>query len=84
MLLSIVAGLIYILTNMYKGSLFSTSPPIFVICGLFDDSGFDLHFSSNQHGEGDGTLLQYSCWKIPWMEEPARLQSMGSLRVRHD
>ena len=23
-------------------------------------------------------------WKIPWMEEPARLQSMGSLRVRHD
>ena len=21
-------------------------------------------------------------WKIPWMEEPARLQSMGSLRVR--
>ena len=23
-------------------------------------------------------------WKIPWMEEPSRLQSMGSLRVRHD
>ena len=23
-------------------------------------------------------------WKIPWMEEPDRLQSMGSLRVRHD
>ena len=23
-------------------------------------------------------------WKIPWAEEPARLQSMGSLRVRHD
>ena len=22
-------------------------------------------------------------WKIPWMEEPGRLQSMGSLRVRH-
>ena len=21
-------------------------------------------------------------WKIPWMEEPSRLQSMGSLRVR--
>ena len=21
-------------------------------------------------------------WKIPWMEEPGRLQSMGSLRVR--
>ena len=23
-------------------------------------------------------------WKIPWMEEPGGLQSMGSLRVRHD
>ena len=23
-------------------------------------------------------------WKIPWMEEPGSLQSMGSLRVRHD
>ena len=23
-------------------------------------------------------------WKIPWMEEPGRLQSMGSPRVRHD
>ena len=22
--------------------------------------------------------------KIPWMEEPGRLQSMGSLRVRHN
>ena len=27
-----------------------------------------------------GTLV----WKIPWTEEPGRLQSMGSLRVRHD
>ena len=23
-------------------------------------------------------------WKIPWMEEPKRLQSMGSQRVGHD
>ena len=23
-------------------------------------------------------------WKIPWAEEPGRLQSMGLLRVRHD
>ena len=23
-------------------------------------------------------------WKIPWTEEPRRLQSMGSQRVRHD
>ena len=32
-------------------------------------------------------MVPYSstvAWKIPWMEKPARLQSMGSLRVRHD
>ena len=23
-------------------------------------------------------------WKIPWTEEPGRLQSMGSQRIRHD
>ena len=23
-------------------------------------------------------------WKIPWMEEPGRLQSMGLLRLGHD
>ena len=23
-------------------------------------------------------------WKIPWVEEPGRLQSMGSLRVGHN
>ena len=23
-------------------------------------------------------------WKIPWMQEPGRLQSMGSLRIGHD
>ena len=30
--------------------------------------------------------IHYStlAWKIPWMEEPRRLQSMGSQRVRHN
>ena len=23
-------------------------------------------------------------WKIPWMEEPGGLQTMGLLKVRHD
>ena len=32
------------------------------------------------------TLMHSStlAWKIPWTEEPGRLQSMGSLRVGHD
>ena len=45
------------------------------------DKGIATH--SNILGEGNGTPLQYSCWKIPWMEEPGGLQSMGSRRVRH-
>ena len=28
-------------------------------------------------GEGNGYPLQYSCWGIPWTEEPGGLQSMG-------
>ena len=39
---------------------------------------------SDSAGEGNGTPLQYSCLENPWMEEPGRLQSMGSLRVGHD
>ena len=35
-------------------------------------------------GEGNGNPLQYSCWRIPWTEEPGGLQSMGSQRVGHD
>ena len=29
-------------------------------------------------------ILEYSCWRIPWTEEPGRLQSVGSQRVRHN
>ena len=39
---------------------------------------------SHSHGEGNGTLLQYSCLENPWTEEPGGLQSMGWLRVRYD
>ena len=31
---------------------------------------------------GGGSKI--TAWKIPWTEEPGRLQSMGSLRVVHD
>ena len=35
-------------------------------------------------GEGNGYSLQYACLRIPWTEEPSRLNSMGLQRVRHD
>ena len=30
------------------------------------------------------TLSSILAWRIPWTEEPGRLQSMGSRRVGHD
>ena len=30
------------------------------------------------------TVSRILAWSIPWTEEPGRLQSMGSQRVRHD
>ena len=38
-------------------------------------------------GNPEKTMAPHSstlAWKIPWTEEPGRLQSMGSLRVGHD
>ena len=42
---------------------------------------------NRQHHIPEKAMAPYSstlAWKIPWMEEPGRLQSMGSLGVRHD
>ena len=33
--------------------------------------------------EGMATYFSILAWRIPWTEEPDRLQSMGSQRVRH-
>ena len=52
--------------------------------------------SGTSPGEVNGNPLQYPCqedsmdrgawqaWKIPWTEEPGRLQSMGLQRVGHN
>ena len=37
-----------------------------------------------EKGEGNGTHSSTLAWKIPWMEEPGGLQSMGLLVVGHD
>ena len=34
--------------------------------------------SGRSPGGRHGNPLQYSCWRIPWPEEPGGLQSMGS------
>ena len=43
--------------------------------------------SSGPTRAGEKAVASHSstlAWKIPWMEEPGRLQSMGSLGVGHD
>ena len=34
--------------------------------------------------KGMATHSSILTWRIPWTEEPGRLQSMGSQRVRHE
>ena len=46
-------------------------------CSKSFKPGFNLEKAMAPHSS---TLA----WKIPWMEEPGRLQSMGLLRVGHD
>ena len=40
--------------------------------------------SGRSPGEGYGNHSSTLAWKIPWTEEPGRLQSIGSQRVGHD
>ena len=40
-----------------------------------------VHFKSEKAMTPHSSI---PAWKIPWTEEPGRLQSMGSLRVGHD
>ena len=40
--------------------------------------------SGRSPGAAHGNHSSILAWKIPWTEEPCRLQSMGLQRVRHD
>ena len=40
--------------------------------------------SERSPGEGNGYHSSLLAWRIPWTEEPGRLQSMGLQTVRHD
>ena len=47
----------------------------------------DLNRSLGQEGpleKGMATNSNILAWRIPWTEEPCRLQSLGSQRVRHN
>ena len=40
--------------------------------------------SGRSPGEGNGNSLQYSCWRIPWTEEPGGPQGMELQRTGHN
>ena len=44
----------------------------------------DLISRSGSSPGGEATQSSILAWRIPWTEEPDRLQSTGSQRVRHD
>ena len=46
------------------------------------DFTFTFHFHALE--KEMATHSSVLAWRIPWMEKPGRLQSMGSLRVRHN
>jgi len=48
------------------------------------DEGFILSQETNSPEKAMAPHSSILAWKIPWMEEPGRLQSMGSLRVGHN
>ena len=71
-----------------KGKVWGETAPM---ASSFQSQGYPRNLSGNK---GDVALwspekamtsqLQTLAWKIPWMEEPGRLQSMGLRRVGHD
>ena len=42
-----------------------------------------MYMQSTSSEKAIATHSSTFAWKIPWTEEPGRLQSMGSLRVGH-
>ena len=43
-----------------------------------------IHGSERSPGGRHSNPDQYTCWRIPWIEEPDGLHSIRSQRVGHD
>jgi len=62
---------------------------VFVLTGGSDGKAFAYNVGDLGSIPGSGSFMEKEmathssilAWKIPWMEEPGRLQSMGSQRV---
>ena len=58
-------------------------PPFSTCCSGVQDQNLSL-CCTNDLEKAVAPHSSTLAWKIPWTEEPGRLQSMGSLRVGHD
>ena len=58
---------------------------LFEIPNILKETQFEIStYSSSFPGEEMATHSVILTWKIPWTEEPGRLQFMGLQRVGHD
>ena len=53
-------------------------------CRTRNRCGLDSRVGEEHLEEGIAIHSNIFDWRIPWIEEPGRLQSIGSQRVRHD
>ena len=72
------------LPHFFQGQVFAV-----IVVWFFWSSYYHMYRWLNiiQQWKSDKAMATHSstlACKIPWTEEPGRLQSMGSLRVRHD
>ena len=87
---------VIIVTSFWTPNSFSVCNKEFLICKIINFwhrtiqpiiSGALLIFFVSISNHVEKAMAPHSstlAWKIPWMEEPGGLQSMQSLRVRHD
>ena len=82
--------LIYILASLALSHIGKLSVVEVIICEiipLYASSAAVLPFNTYSIYNLEKAMAPHSstlAWKIPWVEEPGRLQSMGSQRVGHD
>ena len=77
-------GFFFVLFFVFLVSILSTRGQVTKIIQFTNK--FDI-FGASQLTQSEKAMASHSsilAWKIPWMEEPGRLQSKGLLRVGHD
>jgi len=80
-LVASLAFSIYSIMSSANNDSFISSFPIYILLFLFLLWLLWLGLLKEKAMAPHSSTL---AWKIPWMEEPGRLQSMGLLRVGHD